>query len=466
MRPVFHFTPPANWMNDPNGLVFFDGEWHLFYQHNPYADTWGHMHWGHAVSQDLLHWTHLPIALHEDLVREAMIFSGSAAVDWHNTSHLGNRDQPPLIAAYTEHTKHEQAQCLAYSTDRGRTWTPFAENPVIAIGAREFRDPKLFWHTSTQRWVMACALPDQHKVRFYASADLRHWQWLSDFGPAGAVQGVWECPDLFPLTLDDGSGQQRWVLKVDDTQFGAQYFVGHFDGEVFLCDDPPTRVRQIDCGADFYAAQSWNDAPNRRHVWLAWMNNWAYAQRTPTTPWRGMMTAPRELALQRRDGEIYLVQRPIAELAHLRGAGLRCINAGFEQVNRQLSELCGVALELDLRLKCAENAQVFLSIRRGAAEETIVGYRADQAQLCIDRTRSGNVAFAPQFDGLHTAICPLREGELHLHVLIDLHSVELFADGGRVILSDLVFPTSPEATLSLETQGLVSVTALNAWRLG
>lgn len=453
-------------MNDPNGLVFADGEWHLFYQHNPYGDTWGHMHWGHAISQDLLRWAHLPIALHEDPARGAMVFSGSAAVDRHHTSGVGDSARPPLIAAYTEHTEREQVQCLAYSTDRGRTWTPFRENPVIAIGAREFRDPKLFWHGPTQRWVMACALPDQHKVRFYASADLRKWGWLSDFGPAGAAQGVWECPDLFPLPVEGEDDTHRWVLKVDDTQFGAQYFVGDFDGEAFACDDPPTRARRIDYGADFYAAQSWNDAPDGRRVWLAWMNNWAYAQRTPTAPWRGMMTAPRDLALRRIDGELHLVQRPVPELAHLRGAGVRCADVALDEANRQLAELRSVALQIDLRLVCGEDARVSLLIRRGAAEVVEIQHDAAQAQLHVDRSRSGNITFAPQFDGLHAAPCPLREGVLHLHVLVDLHSVEVFADGGRVVISDLAFPSSPEARVSLEAQGRVAVAALSAWRLG
>src|SRR5687768_16479998 len=200
-RPGYHFTPPQNFMNDPNGLVFYDGEYHLFYQHNPFGDVWGRMSWGHAVSRDLVHWGHFPVALQEE--DGIMIFSGSTVVDWQNTSGFGTEDNPPLVAIYTGHTDIEQTQNIAYSTDRGRSWIKYEGNPVIAIGAREFRDPKVFWHEPTKQWVMVSVLADQHKVRFDGSSDLKHWTYLSDFGPAGAVNGWWECPDLFPLAIED-----------------------------------------------------------------------------------------------------------------------------------------------------------------------------------------------------------------------------------------------------------------------
>lgn len=239
-RPQFHFTPAKNWMNDPNGMVFYKGEYHLFYQHNPFGDKWGHMSWGHAISRDLMHWKHLPVAIPEE--NDVMIFSGSAVVDWKNTSGFGKDGEPPLIAIYTgHHTKKPlQNQHIAYSNDRGRTWAKYAGNPVLDIGLQDFRDPKVIWHDATQRWIMIVALPVQHKIAFYASEDLKQWTSLSDFGPAGASKEIWECPDLFPLTIE-GTRQKKWVLIVNT--FGApaggsgcQYFVGDFDGTNFVLD--------------------------------------------------------------------------------------------------------------------------------------------------------------------------------------------------------------------------------------
>jgi len=242
-RPRFHFTPERNWMNDPNGLVFYDGEFHLFYQFNPFGDKWGHMSWGHAVSPDLVHWKHLPVALAEE--NGVMIFSGSAVVDWKNTSGFGRDRKPPLVAIYTGHytQKPLQNQNIAFSADRGRTWTKFSGNPVLDIGERDFRDPKVFWHEPTRRWVMVVAWPVHRRVRFYSSPNLKEWTHLSDFGPAGSTKGVWECPDMFPLRAEPGSKQSRWVLIVNVSSgapaggSGCQYFVGDFDGTRFALDE-------------------------------------------------------------------------------------------------------------------------------------------------------------------------------------------------------------------------------------
>jgi fructan beta-fructosidase len=252
-RPQFHFTPERNWMNDPNGLVYHKGEYHLFYQHNPNGNSWGDMSWGHAVSRDLVHWQELPVAIsHDD---NEMVFSGSAVVDHANTSGFGTRDEPAMVAVYTSAPKTggKQAQSLAYSTDRGRTWTKYAGNPVLDIGSAEFRDPKVQWYAPTRSWLMAVALAAERKIRFYSSEDLKSWTALSDFGPAGAVGGVWECPDLFPLQVDGDPRKTKWVLVVSINPGGiaggsaAQYFVGDFDGTRFTADDdggytPPAGV--------------------------------------------------------------------------------------------------------------------------------------------------------------------------------------------------------------------------------
>jgi len=241
-RPQFHFTPATNWMNDPNGMVFYDGEYHLFYQYNPWGIKWGHMSWGHAVSKDLVRWEHLPVALYEE--NDVMIFSGSAVVDWKNTSGFGRDGKPPLVAIYTGHytKKPLQNQHIAYSNDRGRLWTKYTGNPVLDIGERDFRDPKVMWHEPTRRWVMTVAWPVQRKVRFYSSSDLKQWTHLSDFGPAGSTKGIWECPDLFPLRIEGQRGEQKWALIVNVGSgapaggSGCQFFVGDFDGRQFVLD--------------------------------------------------------------------------------------------------------------------------------------------------------------------------------------------------------------------------------------
>lgn len=460
-RPVYHFTPSANFINDPNGLVFYQGEYHLFYQHNPFGATWGHMSWGHAVSRDLVRWEHLPVALREE--DGVMIFSGSAVVDWRNTSGFGDGSEPPLIAIYTGHTATEQAQCLAYSLDAGRTWTKYAGNPVLAIGSTAFRDPKVFWHAETQRWVMAVVLADAHRVRFYSSADLIHWEHLSDFGPAGSTDGVWECPDLFSLAVEGVADRECWVLKVDvgthkgTSREGAQYFVGHFDGERFLADNPPETTLGVDDGADFYAAQSWSDIPaaDGRRLWLAWMSNWRYANATPTAPWRGAMTVPRAVALARFPEGVRLIQRPVAELTALRRAhcGLAGLKTG--EANRQLraSGIQGEALEISADFRLAGATEVGLRVRVGPTAATIVGYDAAAQQMFVDRTQAGLSDFSAAFPQRHRAALPDDGGRVRLHVFVDRCSVEVFGGHGRAVITDLIFPAADSTGLEVYSTG-------------
>ena len=258
-RPQYHFTPAMNWMNDPNGLVFYKGEYHLFYQHNPFGDTWGHMSWGHAVSRDLVHWEHLPVAIAEE--GDEAIFSGSAVVDHRNTSGFGTRRNPPMVAIYTSAYPDDQKQSLAYSTDRGRTWTKYAGNPVLDDSDRDFRDPKVFWYEPEDEWRMVLAKSLQRKIAIYSSKDLKSWRHLSDFGPANAVAGIWECPDLFPLAVDGDKGKRKWVMIVSLNPgsiaggSGTQYFVGDFDGRRFTADNvEPYTPPAGDVFEDFEAA--------------------------------------------------------------------------------------------------------------------------------------------------------------------------------------------------------------------
>ena len=430
--------------------MYLKGEYHLFFQHNPEGQRWGHMSWGHAVSRDLLRWQHLPVALREEA--GIMIFSGSAVVDTKNTSNLGRKDAPPMVAVYTGDGHGKQTQNIAASLDRGRTWTKFAGNPVLDIGSNSFRDPKVFMHKPTGRWVMATVLADERKVRLWGSADLKRWQKLSDFGPAGATKGVWECPELFEAPLE-GSGETRWVLKVDVNDgapfggSGGQYFVGQFDGTTFRAEprSPCAPPLWLDYGKDFYAAQMWNDAPgDGRPVWIAWMNNWQYANEIPTSPWRGAMTVPRTLSLRKTRDGLRLAQSPVASVQTLRGRHWTVANRSIPVGESPLAGdgVAGTALEIVAELEPGDSGTVGLKVRQGDGEETLVGVDRRAGLVFVDRSRSGVVAFSPHFAGRHSA--SLAEGSngrpVRLHILVDATSVEVFADGGRAVLTDQVFP--------------------------
>src|SRR5262245_5241109 len=406
-RPQFHFTPAKNWMNDPNGLVYYDGEYHLFYQYNPEGDKWGHMSWGHAVSRDLARWEHLPVALREE--NDVMIFSGSAVVDWKNSSGFGKDGKPPMVAIYTgHHTKKPlQNQHIAYSTDRGRTWTKFAGNPVLDIGAKDFRDPKVFWHEPTGRWVMVVSWPVQRKVRFYSSPNLKEWTHLTDFGPAGSTTGIWECPDLFPVSVEGKGGDRRWVLIVNVGSgapaggSGCQYFVGDFDGRAFTAEAAGGKgkgaAQWADWGRDFYAAVSWSDVPkdDGRRLWLGWMSNWEYANDVPTSPWRSAMSVPRDLSLRKNDGGWLLVQRPVEELERLRGepaqVTLKNVVGGADVA--ALSEVTTGPFELESEFESSADAAFDLKLLSGRAEETVLRVDVPGRKLTLDRKRSGKVDF-------------------------------------------------------------------------
>jgi fructan beta-fructosidase len=476
-RPLYHFTPPTNFINDPNGLVYLDGEYHLFYQHNPEGDRWGHMSWGHAVSRDLVRWEHLPIALREE--NGVMIFSGSAVLDPKNTSGLGREGAPPMVAVYTGAGPKKQTQNLASSLDRGRTWAKFAGNPVLDLNSNSFRDPKVFWHEPTGRWVMATVLADERKVRLWASTDLKTWERSSDFGPAGSVEGVWECPELFEAPVEGPDGGTRWVLKVDVNAgapsggSGGQYFVGRFDGKEFRAEGlrPGSPAVWVDHGKDFYAAQAWNDAPAEvRPVWIAWMNNWQYANEIPTSPWRGAMTVPRRVALRDTPEGLRLVQAPVEGVKGLRGPARRVGPRAIGPGDARLSEagVQGAALEIVAEFEPGE-AEVFgLKVRQGPGEETVLGFDRRAGEVFVDRTRSGEARFSPHFAGRHAAKLTIGGGDrpVRLHVLVDATSVEVFADGGRSVVTDQIFPKPGSRGVSLfATGGTSRLRSLEAWEL-
>jgi fructan beta-fructosidase len=458
-RPRFHFTPERNWMNDPNGMVFFEGEWHLFYQYNPFGNTWGHMSWGHAVSRDLVRWEELPLALAEE--DGVMIFSGSAVVDWQNTSGFGRDGKPPLVALYTGHREGHQDQRIAYSNDRGRTWTK--AGVVLDVGKADFRDPKVFWHAPTSRWVMTVALSPEHTVEFYTSPDLRRWTRTGAFGPAGSTGGIWECPDLFPLEIEGGG--TRWVLIVNLNPgapaggSGAQYFVGDFDGRRFVAEGDPGTPLWADYGADFYAGVSWSDVPaaDGRRVWLGWMSNWTYAQQVPTSPWRSAMTVPRSLALRRTNDGLRLVQRPVRELETLRAGAARTFAGGtVAEANAWLAAQrdLPMLLDVELRLGGVSSAQPF-TFAIGTERDEALSLTVEPAarRLSLDRTRSGAVDFHKEFAAVHAAPLRLDGDELVLRMLLDAASLELFAQDGETVMTEIFFPAGRERRLTLAARG-------------
>lgn len=482
-RPQFHYTPAANWMNDPNGLVWFEGEYHLFYQYNPLGDTWGHMSWGHAVSPDLLHWEELPVALAAD--DESMVFSGSIVVDAHNSAGFAAPGELALVAIYTGAQRREggvQNQQLAFSTDRGRSWTRYAGNPVLDLGLRDFRDPKVFWHAATARWVMAVVLPDRHQVSLYASDDLKRWEHLSDFGPAGATTGIWECPDLFPLAIDGDQNHIAWVLKVDvfaghiGGGSGAQVFIGHFDGVRFTPDvrrdtTAPSPARWGDFGADFYAAVSWANLPATADgpVWIGWMSDHHYASQTPTAPWRGAMSVPRRLSLARRAGELVLLQNPIDALAQLRTQHLSWPATHLADAERpvELPWGDGKAIEIRACFHAMAAREFGFKVRAGRGEEVLVGFDRDAAAVFVDRSNAGRSPVSHLMSGRRYAPATRDPGApLTLRIFIDWSSVEVFIDDGEHTITEQIFPGADSDAVSVYALGgSVAIESIDVWQI-
>lgn len=477
-RPLLHFTPPANWLNDPNGLVYYAGEYHLFYQYHPASTVWGPMHWGHAVSRDLIRWEHLPIALSPD--EHGTIFSGSAVVDWHNTAGFG---QEALIALFTHDSPTGQRQSLAYSTDQGRSWRKYAGNPLLEPppGEKDFRDPKVFWYAAGPErghWVMLLAVQDS--IWFYTSPDLKAWRFGSEFGEqAGLHAGVWETPDLFALPVQQpgkpaAAGELRWVLTVGvgagatvDEQ-GTQYFVGTFDGFTFQSENPPATILRADFGPDFYAAQGWNALPDQRKLWIAWLNNWIYALQTPTSPWRGAMSLPRELGLVATPAGPRLTQQPIPAWQSYRRKHWAWQKLTLADES-PLAALPNAPVEISAEF--ARNADspvtvcgLYLTSSNG--ERTIIGYEWAGQELFVDRRQSGLVDFHPDFGRVYRAPLLPTDDVLRLHIFVDRCVLEVFGNGGLAVLTAQIFPTQPPSLLTLFAQaGSVQLTQLDVWEL-
>jgi fructan beta-fructosidase len=433
-RPQIHFSPKANWMNDPNGLVFFNNTYHLFYQYYPDSNVWGPMHWGHATSKDLAHWEHQPVALYPDSL--GYIFSGSAVVDSNNTSGFGRDGQIPLVAIFTHHDTaglnakriDYQNQSIAYSLDEGKTWTKYAGNPVLKNpGIVDFRDPKVSWYEAGKKWIMTLATKD--RITFYSSTNLKEWAKESEFGEKiGAHGGVWECPDLFPIEYD---GENIWVLLVSINPGGpnggsaTQYFTGRFDGKTFTPFQ--TDIRWIDYGPDNYAGVTFFNTGKRR-IFLGWMSNWQYAERVPTTVWRSATTVPRDLSLSKIGDKYFLASQPVPELSAI-------TEEGKEFTDKMDIEL---PARIELYLDTASITEITLS--NDSSEELAIGYNNDFEYYYIDRTKSGKTDFEKGFAAKLKAP-RIGGGSLaKMTLIIDVSSVELFADNGLTVMSSIFFP--------------------------
>lgn len=493
-RPVYHHTPLYGWMNDPNGMVYKDGEYHLYFQYNPYGSKWGNMHWGHSVSTDLIHWNHLKPAIARDTLGH--IFSGSTVVDKNNTAGYGDN---ALIALYTSASdEHGQIQCMAYSTDDGRTYTKYEKNPVLVPfdGLKDFRDPKVFWYEPDKKWVMIVSADKE--MRFYATQNLKDWEYMSAFGKGyGAQPNQFECPDFIQLPVDGNKNKMKWVMLVNinpGCMFGGsatEYFVGDFDGKEFTCDTKPEVVKWLDYGKDHYAAVCISNT-GERIISIPWMSNWQYANVTPIRQYRGANGLPRELSLYTKDGQIYVAADVVKEVEALR-KDTRSFDPITVKDEYKIDEIVpqtdgAYELEMDITPNTSGVAGFDLMNAKGEVAKIYLDMKS--GKLVMDRTASGLVAFGEKSEphaketddhrktmsvnyqndfALGTwAPLSLCEGKTyHLNVFVDKCSVEIFVDGGRIAMTNLVFPTEPYNMLRFYTEsGEAQVSNLKIYKLG
>lgn len=465
-RPAFHFSPKHGWMNDPNGMVWLDGEYHLFYQHNPYGSMWGNMHWGHAVTSDFVRWEHLPVAIAPDA--NGTIFSGSAVIDHENTAGFG---KDAMVAIYTYDGPAGQTQGIAYSTDRGRTFTKYEGNPVLSDPTvKDFRDPKVMWHGESSQWIMSLAT--SQTISFYGSPDLREWTRLSEFGQdIGAHTGVWECPDLFRLRTPDG--RTKWVLFVSvggnsNGGTATQYFIGDFDGREFRADPLPYPLF-IDYGRDNYAGVTWSNVPENdgRCLFIGWMSNWDYANDVPTVNFRNAATLPRELRLESNGGHLVLASYPVREVLAMRGTPVAAddvVVEGKTMVDKLL-RTNGGEHELEMTFTPRKAARFGFSLVNQEGETVVFTFDTGRGVFSADRRNGGMKDFSEWFAGISEA--PLPEADKYtVNLFIDKASVECFVNKGAVVQTNLVFPASPYVSVELFSEdGQTGVSDIKAYPL-
>lgn len=420
-RPLYHHTPAYGWMNDPNGMFFKDGVWHLYFQHNPYGSQWENMTWGHSTSTDLIHWTFQGDPVQPDAW--GSIFSGSSVVDKNNTAGFGEN---AIVALYTS-AGENQTQSMAYSTDNGKTFTKYDGNPIITSNVPDFRDPHMFWNEDIKKWNMILAAGQQMNI--YSSDNLKDWKFESSFGTEyGSHGGVWECPDLMKMKVR-GTDKEKWMLVCNINPGGpsggsaTQYFVGDFDGHKFTCESKPEVTKWMDYGKDHYATVTFDNAPNGRHVALAWMSNWQYANQVPTSQYRSANSIPRDLGLFEYKGNTYCSVTPSEEITAARS----------KKPSKSLSEAC----EMVVNLK--GDATITLSNSKG--EKVVMTYKAKDETFSMDRTLSGKTDFSSDFAAITTA--PVYGKMNKLRIFIDKSSIEVFDNDGKMAMTNLVFPTKP-----------------------
>ena len=427
-RPLYHHTPERGWMNDPNGMFYKDGVWHLYYQYNPYGSMWGNMHWGHSSSADLIHWKDEGVALAPDVW--GTMFSGSCVTQGERVVAMYTSSRPTPFGADV------QAQCLAFSDDGGKTFSKYEGNPVLTGEDPDFRDPRPFWNEDIRAWNLILAVGQE--MRIYSSPDLKAWTYESSFGrDFGSHGGVWECPDLFPLT--SASGVKRWVLVCNINPggpfggSGTQYFVGQFDGHRFTVDNPDRyaggKALWLDYGKDHYAAVSFCNAPDARRTMLAWMSNWQYANQVPTMQFRSANSIPRDLGLFEYQGDTYVASVPSGEMLSARGSKVR-----------QPLEACEIVVDLK------KHSEIVLSNPQG--EQVVMRYDAVNQTFSMDRTKSGNVGFSADFPCV--TVAPTYGAVKQLRIFIDRSSVEVFDADGKMAMTNLVFPSEPYNSLSVK----------------
>lgn len=448
-RPQYHFTPEEKWMNDPNGLVYKDSLYHLFYQYYPDSTVWGPMHWGHAVSKDMMIWKHKPVALFPD--DNGFIFSGSAVVDHNNTSGFGTKNNPAMVAIFTYHDmageqegKNDfQTQGIAYSLDNGDSWAMYEKNPVIGnTGIKDFRDPKVFWNDKAEVWTMLLVAGDH--LQIWNSPNLKEWEKVSEFGKDnGAHGGVWECPDLFPLKIK-GTDEVKWVLLISinpgapNGGSGTQYFIGDFDGTTFTTDQ--VEQKWIDLGRDNYAGVTYNDAPNDERIFIGWMSNWDYALDTPTEKWRSAMTVPRELTLRKVGDEVSLFNYPVigfekhVALAYPESI-IKILPTRKRIIPLKYSNQSKTKFTLSV-----PNAQIYFRNKDG--DSLSIDIDRDKKLVTLDRRQSGNVDFSDKFSpGVQQMKIPnLLNDPIEIVLLLDHSSLELFINGGQYVMTNQIFP--------------------------
>ena len=468
-RPVYHHTPAYGWMNDPNGMFYKDGVYHLYFQWNPYGSVWANMHWGHSTSTDLMHWNFEGSAIVPDAW--GAIFSGSCVVDHNNTAGFG---KDAVIAFYTSAKASPwgdvQSQSMAYSLDNGKTFVKYEGNPILTSSEKDFRDPKVFWYAPGKHWVMMLAV-GQH-MEIYSSVNLKEWKKESEFGAMqGAHGGVWECPDLVEIPVE-GTREKKWVLICNLNPGGpfggsaAQYFVGSFDGKKFV-NESPTQTKWMDWGKDNYATVTWNNAPDGRCIALGWMSNWQYANNVPTRQYRSANTLARDLTLYREGQELYLKSTPSSEVKKARGKKVSIpsfkVSEKHEMVN--LFEEKQGAYEVEIVIQNAGASKIAFCLLNDKGEKVSMYYDLNRKQFVMDRSESGTVDFSKDFPAVTVAPANVDK-ELTLRLFVDRSSIEAFGEDGKFVMTNLVFPSQPYVKMCFEAdKNGYAVKTLNVYKL-